>query len=245
MHLLHTALIALVLLALPAAAVAAGADPQDAPFTWEEFVSMVKHGGITMYPLGLLSIGGIAFLIERLLRLRKDRLVPSGLSDRCRALWDQQDFDGIVKLCKSTHSALGKAILVLVNYRDKPMENVQQSAVDIAAAELMPHIRACKPLIIIATTAPLLGLFGTILGMIGAFRKFKNLGTSGEPGVFAENISEALVTAATGLIIAAICLFAYHIFKNRALRIGDELEGEINTLTMEWFLGRKTSTGNT
>lgn len=211
--------------------------PGEEPFTWADFVSMVKAGGITMYPLGALSIGALAYTIERFLRLSKSTLAPSGLSNRARELWDRKDFDGIMKICKESKSALGKAILILVNYRGLPKNEVQASATDVANAELLPHVRACKPLIIIATVAPLLGLFGTILGMIGAFRKFRLLGESGDPSVFANNISEALVTAATGLIIAAWSLFMYHVFKNRALRLGDELEAEINTLSLEWYLG--------
>lgn len=229
-------------LTIVSGAVLCGAEGEAAePFTWNKFVHMVKAGGVTMYPLGMLSIGAIAYIIERALRLRKSRLAPTKLADRCRELWKQDDYDGVVRAAQASRSALGKAIQVLTTYRDRPMDNVVQSANDVAMAELLPHIRSCKPLIIIATTAPLLGLFGTILGMMGAFNKFSAIGNAGgDPSTFAGNISEALVTAATGLIIAATSLFCYHVFKNRALRIGDELEGEINTLAMEWLLSRAT-----
>jgi biopolymer transport protein ExbB len=228
----------LVVFALPLVGVAADAvDIPVEPFTWKRFIHMIKAGGITMYPLGALSVGAIAYIIERFVRLRKHRLAPEGLGDKCRELWTAGDFDGLIAVAKNSGSALGKAIQVLVTYRDKPMVSVVQSANDVANSELLPHIRQCKPLIIIATTAPLLGLFGTILGMMGAFNKFSAIGNAGgDPSTFAGNISEALITAATGLIIAAISLFSYHVFKNRALQIGDELEGEINVLAMEWLL---------
>jgi len=230
--------------ALPLVGAAAEAvDIPVEPFTWKRFMHMIEAGGITMYPLGALSVGAIAYIIERLTRLRKGRLAPEGLSDQCRQLWNTGDFDGLVARAKDSRSALGKAIQVLVTYRDRPMDSVVQSANDVAIAELLPHIRQCKPLIIIATTAPLLGLFGTILGMMGAFNRFSAIGNAGgDPSTFAGNISEALITAATGLIIAAFSLFSYHVFKNRALRIGDELEGEINTLAMEWLLSRTGQT---
>lgn len=232
----------LVLFATTAAIALIAGDAADVPvepFTWKRFMHMLESGGVTMYPLGALSIGALAYIAERAIRLQKRRLAPNGLSDRCRQLWDKGDFDGLINLAKTSRSALGKAVQVLVKYRDRPMDSVVQSANDVATAELLPHIRQCKPLIIIATTAPLLGLFGTILGMMGAFNKFSAIGNAGgDPSTFAGNISEALITAATGLIIAAISLFAYHVFKNRALRIGDELEGEINTLAMEWLLAQ-------
>ena len=212
---------------------------EDHPFTWSDLVHMIKAGGVTMYPLGLLSIGALAYSIERLVRLRKQRLSPSGLSDRCRDLWTKGDFAGVVKVAQESRSALGKAIQVLVEFRGNPVEQVLVTASNAATAELLPHIRSCKPLIIIATTGPLLGLFGTILGMIGAFRKYEAIGNAGgDPSTFAGNISEALVTAASGLIIAAYSLFLYHIFKNRALRIGDEMHAEINSLAMEWLMKR-------
>lgn len=229
----------LLVVALSTLGAADAVDIPVEPFTWKKFLHMIESGGITMYPLGALSIGAIAYIIERVIRLRKSRLAPNGLSDKCRELWLADKHDVIIENVKKSPSALGKAIQVLVTYRDKPMESVVQSANDVAMAELMPHIRQCKPLIIIATTAPLLGLFGTILGMMGAFNKFSAIGNAGgDPSTFAGNISEALITAATGLIIAAISLFAYHVFKNRALQIGDEIEGEINTLSMEWLLGK-------
>ena len=231
----------------PAAAAAAAADAAlgDAPaesFTWEKFWHMIKAGGVTMVPLGLLSVGALAYSIERFLRMRRDRLIPAGLADRCRALWSAGDYDAVIAEAKKTNSSLGKAIAIMATYRDRPMESVMQSALDVAIAEVMPHLRACKPLIIIATTAPLLGLFGTILGMMGAFAKFQTAANKiADPGLFAANISEALVTAATGLIIAAYSLFLYHIFKNRAQRLGDMVEAEVNTLGMEWLLGKTAS----
>ena len=206
-------------------------------FTWDDFVSMVKAGGITMYPLGALSIAALAFTLERFLRVSKRRLSPDGLAERCDALWRNRDFAAIEQACAASQSVLGKAVLMLVRYRDLPRAEALSAAREVASAELTPHVRACKPLIIIATTAPLLGLFGTILGMIGAFRMFNLLGATGDPGVFAHNISEALVTAATGLIIAAWSLFMYHIFKNRALRLADGLGAELNDLARMWFLG--------
>lgn len=233
----HSRKILFLLIATVTVCSAAESGFQAPAFTWADFVSMVKAGGITMYPLGALSIASLAFTIERFLRLSKGRLAPEGLAERCNEMWKKKDLIGIETACRASHSALGKAIVILVRYRGLPKSEVLPSANDVASAELMPHIRACKPLIIIATTAPLLGLFGTILGMIGAFRMFRLLGATGDPGVFAHNISEALVTAATGLIIAAWSLFMYHIFKNRALRLGDALAAEINDLAREWYLG--------
>ncbi|GDY11316.1 hypothetical protein LBMAG53_01930 [Planctomycetota bacterium] len=214
-----------------------GAAPAEAPFTWKEFIHMIEAGGVTMYPLGLLSVAALAYSLERFLRLDKKVLAPPDLSERCRKLWAAGDRKGVIAAARESKSALGKSIETMVVFYNKPLDYVVALASNIATAELLPHVRACKPLIVIATTAPLLGLFGTILGMIGAFRKFQAIGSAGgDPSTFAGNISEALVTAATGLIIAAYSLFLYHLFKNKALRIGDELRAEINTLAIEWLL---------
>ena len=223
-----------------------GAATAEAPFTWKEFIHMIEAGGVTMYPLGLLSVAALAYSLVRFLRLDKKVLAPPDLSERCRKLWAAGDRKGVIAAARESKSALGKSIETMVVFYNKPLDYVVALASNIATAELLPHVRACKPLIVIATTAPLLGLFGTILGMIGAFRKFQAIGSAGgDPSTFAGNISEALVTAATGLIIAAWSLFMYHVFKNRALRLGDELEAEINTLSLEWYLGHGHTAGTT
>ena len=68
--------------------------------------------GVERPSVGLLSVGALAYSIERFLRMRRDRLIPAGLADRCRALWSAGDYDAVIAEAKKTNSSLGKAIAI-------------------------------------------------------------------------------------------------------------------------------------
>jgi biopolymer transport protein ExbB len=198
--------------------------------------SYIEMGGSTMIALAVLSIAALAFLIERL--ARRDRIVPAGLADTCRDLWAKKDFKTLMTTCTESKSSLGRAIYALAEYRHATLEHASMVAADVATGEIRPHIRATRPFAVVATISPLVGLFGTIIGMIGAFSNFRLLGETGDPGVFAGDISKALVTTAGGLVIAVPTLAIYHWIKSRTTKMADDLESQVNELTAEWFLGK-------
>lgn len=204
----------------------------------DEFVIQFQMGGATMWFLLALSITGLAFSLERAIRLRRGRLVPKGLADQCRELWAQGAYEEIAALCEGGRSALAQAIKYLVQYRDASLDDVRTIAGDVTDRELRPHQRRMLPLAVVATLSPLLGLFGTVLGMMGAFQRFGLLGETGDPTVFANDISKALVTTAFGLVIAVPSLALYHYFRGRTTAFADELETQVSELTIEWFVKR-------
>ena len=88
-----------------------------------------------------------------------------------------------------------------------------------------------------ATIAPLLGLPGTVSGMIGAFAKFRLLGETGDPTVFAGDISKALITTEAGLVVAIPALALWHYFRNRTNTYADELESNLQELLVDFVAG--------
>lgn len=198
---------------------------------WDDY----NKGGSTMHFILALAILAIAFAIERAVRLTRNRIIGKGLADKARKLWANQDFPGLLALCDEYDTTLSRVIRAIVRHRAGSLADVKTIADDRATIELRVHYRRLLPLTVAATLAPLLGLFGTVAGMIGAFRNFRLLGETGDPSVFAGDISLALITTAAGLIVAMPALALYHYFKSRTNAFADELEATISELAIEWF----------
>jgi biopolymer transport protein ExbB len=209
---------------------------QDAPETeFERWVGLLKEGGLTIPVLLLLSIVGIAFIIERLFQLRRSAIVPRDLVGRVRPLWAKGDYEGILKVCKQSQSTLGNVIAFIVEHRNSSVSDVSVSAGDVAARDLRRHLLRAYPLAVVGTLAPLLGLLGTVSGMVDAFGQIAIAGL-GDVSVLGGSISKALVTTLVGLVVAIPALFAYHFFKSRTNIFGVELEEEATELISDWMM---------
>ena len=193
-------------------------------------------GGSTMYMLLVLSVIGLGFGIERLVRLQKKQFVTTGLSDQARQLKSQGELDFLRTLGERHQCGLARGIEAIVPYLHESVDEVRTIASDVLSAEVRAHQRKVQPLAAIATLAPLLGLFGTVIGMMGAFENFRMLGETGDPTVFAGDISKAMVTTATGLIVAMPALAMHYILKNRTSALGDNMAMELSQLISEWCL---------
>lgn len=204
---------------------------EGAKATWVQF----RKGGNTMWWILLCSIVTLAMGIERSLRLRRHRIIPVGLAAEARRLWKEKKFDELIKLCETKDSVFARALKVMAQHRNSPMQDISTIASNFTANEMRIHYRRVQVLTVVATISPLLGLFGTVAGMISAFEDFRLLGETGDPSVFAGAISLALITTAAGLIVAMPTLALYHFFKQRTNAYTDELEGVLQELTVEWF----------
>lgn len=215
-------IIAMLILLVPVAAHAGEGGFQQA-------VQWFEKGGRTMWLLGAASIAGVAFVIERMIRVRRARVIPRDLPLAFRERFAAGDIAGVRALAAQRPCTLSRAMEAMAERpAGEDPERGASAALDVATMELRPLLRSTKPLIVVASVAPLLGLMGTVLGMIGAFEQFALLGQSGEPAIFATHISEALVTTASGLLIAVPTMVAYHIFKSRVMKFGEEIEVAIN-----------------
>ena len=175
---------------------------------------IIKSGGIVMVPIILCSIVASAITLERLWTLRGQRVVPGELTDKIwqwvenRALSDKQ----IMAL--QAHSPLGRVLAAgLANrHRDRL---VMIEAIEDAGRHVMHDLeRYLNPLATIASISPLLGLLGTVMGMIRTFRAVTISGI-GDPSALAGGIAEALVTTAAGLMVAIPSLVAYRYFRGK------------------------------
>ena len=203
------------------------------------------EGGITMVFLGLLSIALVAFLIERFLTLRRGNFIPNGLVSEVRPLFAERRYDQIREICAKRPSAMSEIILHCVDFRSTSFEIVQSGVADIGARVVVDQEEKCTPLTVIAGVAPLLGLLGTMIGMIESFKLVEVFGDEGGASLLAGSISKALITTAVGLILAIPAVLGYHWARRRVHRIATSIEVESETLLKAWFLRSRSSSGKT
>ena len=225
----------------PAASQPASA-PTSAPAPSDEEVTIgrallvkLMQGGTTMIFLLLVSVAGLGYAVERAVNLRRGAIVPEGLSDRADALWREGKYDDVRKLADKNKSTLARMLAVIAGSHDSGRSDVSELAGDVASRELKRHLQRAYPLAVVATISPLLGLLGTVIGMIEAFDRVAAAGSLGDASMLGASISKALITTAVGLVIAVPALSLYHFFKSRTSVYGIMLEEEVGELVRGWF----------
>jgi biopolymer transport protein ExbB len=218
------------LAALAAHNIALGAD-------FNIIAQVADGGGTIVLTLGL-SILFLAVTIERLVHFRAVHVVPDGLIERVKPLWAARDFVKLQQLLADQDSTLARVLAYVVTHRHLGYAVVSSGAGDVASIELRHHQQKAYALAIVATVAPIVGLLGTVIGMIEAFHVIAFSEGMGNPAMLAAGISKALINTACGLCVALPALAMHHFFKNRQAFFGLTLEKKINTLLNEWFLGK-------
>ncbi|MDP6125459.1 MAG: MotA/TolQ/ExbB proton channel family protein [Candidatus Latescibacteria bacterium] len=221
----------IVLVTLPAIAAWAQQEAESTNFLVEYF----NKGGMTMYPLVAFSLLSLTFMIERAVILFtvptpaaaeqylheiEGELQSSGESEAIRRTSEGK---GVLNY---VFAALIKRYDTLVLER-RQFEDMRRELLETCENSGMTYLGSNLPILsTIASVAPLLGLFGTISGMISAFDSLARAG-AGDPQIVAKGISEALVTTATGLVIAIPTLIVYRVLATRA----DAVLGRIELFT--------------
>lgn len=203
-------------------------------------IQRLMETGKTGIALLLVSIIGFSFAFERLFHLRRVNIVPRGLAAKADKLWRAHDYDGLRQLAHDRPCTLSRVIKDIVDHRNAPRADVSIMAGDVASREMRIHLQRAYPLAVVATISPLLGLFGTVYGMIGAFESVALAGKMGDPSIMAGDIAFALMTTAIGLVIAVPSLSAYHFFRIRSNMLGLQLEEQASHIIDRWYGGPET-----
>lgn len=198
-----------------------------------------RKGGRTMYFLAFLSVMGLTFTLERLFNLRQSRIAPAGLAEKADRLWKEGKLDELRQLRAQDSSALAEIIAFIANHRGGAVADVSTGAGDIGSRHIRRHLQKAYPLAVVATLSPLLGLLGTVIGMIECFDVVAMAGALGDPTLLAEGISKALITTEAGLFIAIPALGVYHYFKSRASLFGTLLEEEASEMIGRWLMKKE------
>jgi len=180
-----------------------------------EVFSYLSRGGIIMIPLLLFSVIGLAIVIERLISLRRSKVMIPEIISVVESLDSLDDLNLAISICEKNNGAFANIILTGLQNQDASAEEVRELLSDQGRQEVRTLERGLSTLDTIAGTAPLLGLLGTVLGMIKVFTVISHQGT-GQASLLAGGISEALITTASGLVIGILALLMYNYFANRA-----------------------------
>jgi biopolymer transport protein ExbB len=175
---------------------------------------IVKAGGIVMVPLILCSILAAAITLERLWTLRSQRVVPEELVDKVWRWVENRTLSDKQILALQQHSPLGRVLAAGLANRNRD-RSLMIEAIEDAGRHVAHELeRYLNTLGTIAAISPLLGLLGTVTGMIRTFKAITVAGV-GNPTAMASGIAEALITTAAGLIIAIPALVAYRYLRGR------------------------------
>ena len=205
-----------------------------------------RQGGMWMYPLLFFSIIALACIIERLIVFAKAKInVNEFLTKIRKSLLVNRDVKEAIKVCEQYRGPVASVVKAgLLRYgTGHNQEDIEKTPENAALYELD---RLEKRLGVLATTAnvaPMLGFLGTVTGMIKSFGTLAEQGLT-NPAAVAIGISEALITTASGLIIAIPAQLAYNFFTTKVTRFVRDIETASNML-METFIEMDTKTGGT
>jgi biopolymer transport protein ExbB len=189
-------------------------------------VDILISGGPVMIPLGILSLVAVAIIIERLWVLRRGNFLQAATVETLSGLLASNKFRGAIDYCRRHPGPFADLVVALVENRRAPYEELKQILEDTGRLQLMGLQRGLPALATIVAGAPLLGLLGTVIGMIKIFAVVATAG-SGITEQLSSGISQALITTASGLVIAIPALFTHSYLESRAVGILSDIETQI------------------
>lgn len=194
--------------------------------TWLNFLI---RGGILMIPIVLCSITGLALIIDRFNTYRRMKLDGFVVEEPIRKALRRGDFRAALSYLDRDENA-GSMILADTLKRYGEGTGSIHGSFALEAGELIRRMEiSLKGLATVASIAPLLGLLGTVIGMIRAFMVIEGQGSNVSPALLAGGIWEALLTTAAGLTVAIPCLMFHNFFQGRIERV----EGALNHMATE------------
>jgi len=192
-------------------------------------LEIVKSGGWLMLPIIICSIVAAAIIIERLWTLQQSRVVPRNLT---RQVWEWVNKNQLnPQRIKTLHegSPLGEILAAALSNRKIDRDAMKERVQDTGRHVVHELERYLNTLGTIAAISPLLGLLGTVIGMVKVFAAITTSGV-GDPSVLAGGISEALITTAAGLSVAIPALIAYRYLRGRIDALVVQMEKEATSL---------------
>ncbi len=186
-------------------------------------IGFFQNGGVFMYPIILCSIAALAILIERLWVLRRKRVIPGEFIRNIEDLLKKGKISDAIFLCQGHASSIAKIYLAGLKNTGKGMWLVKEAIEERGSREAVILEKHVGFLATIASLSPLLGLLGTVSGMIKTFNVISVQGV-GNPAPLAGGIAEALITTATGLCVAIPTLVFYRVLKDKADSLLFEME---------------------
>jgi len=195
----------------------------------QNILGFLSKGGIIMYPLFLCSIAALAVAIEKSIALRRRKIIIPEVVAVLENVKESHDFGLAVSICEKHHGPLANIVRISLENHGLPREELKEALLDQGRQEVHQLERGLGVLETVAGIAPLLGLLGTVLGILKVFKVIAELGV-GQAAALAGGISEALITTIAGLFIGIPALVAYNFFAHKAEALVLEIEKYSNRL---------------
>jgi biopolymer transport protein ExbB len=178
-------------------------------------VEIFERGGLMMYPLILASVIALAIIIERFFSLRKNKVIIPDIISVVEQFSSFQDIDLAKNICAKYKGPLSSLVRIGLENTELERNEIKELIEDQGRQEVRTLEKGLTILETIAVIAPLMGLLGTVLGMIKVFSVIKEQGI-GQAAALSGGISEALITTVTGLFIGIPVLIFFNFFTKRA-----------------------------
>jgi biopolymer transport protein ExbB len=225
---------AALLLAAPLAALAQELTATTAAVPEDQLtlLKLIRQGGLTMIPLFLFSLATVALIIRNYMVLNEQKLLRPDLAAQVRHHLSVRHLEDARALCESEPCLLTEVVgagLARARDTDLHIDRMREAIEEAGTEQLLSHMKPISYLSTIGTVSPMLGLLGTVSGMIKAFRHI-SAGGMGRPEILAGDIGEALVTTATGLIVAIPAMLFYYYFKGNFMKTMASLGRSVGTM---------------
>jgi len=194
-------------------------------------------GGILMYPIAFCSIVALGVFLERLWSLRKRKVIPQEFLMEIVDMVAKGKIREAITYCKRSDASIAHIAYAGIENYGKKRELIKERMEEVGKREVANLERYINVIGTIAGVAPLLGLLGTVSGMIKSFNVISLQGVA-DPGSLAGGISEALITTAAGLVVAIPAFVMYHYLRNKVDSLVVEME-EISVRMVELLKGEE------
>lgn len=187
-------------------------------------IETIVRGGFMMVPILLGSILALTIIIERLWFLQRSRVLPEAFVVRMGEMMRSGRKAEALSACRENDSAIARVLTAGLDNFQRPRAEIQEALQLAGRGETSLLLRWVGALGAIAALEPLMGLLGTVLGLIEAFREVERLKVVGNPSIVAAGVWQALITTAAGLIIAIPAYAMYRYFRARVKGLVMDME---------------------
>ncbi len=222
----------------PASPTAADTEPQKLIPTGN-LLGTIRNGGLLMVPLLGCSFALAVFGIERAVNLRTGTVVPTIFTSRLIAELQNKSISrgAALDACDENGSPAARVFAAAIRRWGRPAVEIEQAAIDACERELNRLRRYRRVFNSVATISPLLGLLGTVFGLIRSFNEVAAAGAMGRPDLLAGGFGEALITTAMGLLVAIPAMILHSYFTSRvdrlAMRLDETCQQVIDEISQE------------
>lgn len=182
-----------------------------------------ENAGLVGYIIVVMSVVSLALIIENFVSIKREKLAPPELIDELGALFDEENFQDAVELCENEKMYLTRCVGAGLSKLGHPFETIQATIREMETEEATKLFQKVGWLSLMAATAPMMGLFGTVTGMFVTFGTIASAGGSVSPAVLAKGIKMALITTIFGLTVAMPVGVFFFMLRNRVVRMSTEV----------------------